>query len=70
MSENFAVLTSTLLQNMIFSLHKGSHFLVTRVVTFLLICNYCMYQRSLRAEKGMFENHIILQSRLGRIFMV
>jgi len=39
---------------MISSLYKGSHFLVTRVVTFLLIYNYCTYQHSLKAEKGMF----------------
>ena len=59
-----------LLWNMISSLYKGSHFLVMRVVTFLLICNYCTYQCSHKAEKGMFENHIILQSRLDRILMV
>jgi len=59
-----------LLQNMISSLYKGSHFLVTRVVTFLLISNYCTYRRSLKAEKSVFENHIILQFRLDRILMV
>lgn len=59
---------TVLLQYMISSLYKGSCFLVMIVVTFLLMCNYCTHWHTLKADKGTFEIHIILQSRLDRIW--